>query len=118
MALLFRTAECTACQGGRNAVLRHAGSGFSSEIRRGTFLACLSAGGDVARLRPGPRAVFGEKLLDLANFAAAALVFGQFVGQEPLSLTIIVAGVMIWIVIVLTALWLMGAWRWKTLSGS
>ena len=40
----------------------------------------------MVRLRPGARAVFGEKLLDLANLAAAALVFGQFVGRQPLSL--------------------------------
>jgi len=62
------------------------------------------------RLRPGPRAVFGEKVLDLANFAAAALVFGQFVGSEPLSWTIMFAGVVLWVGFVAVALWLMGAW--------
>ena len=64
----------------------------------------------MVRLRPGARAVFGEKLLDLANLAAAALVFGQFVGRQPLSWTVIAAGVTIWLDHnVLTALWMMGA---------
>jgi membrane protein YdbS with pleckstrin-like domain len=72
----------------------------------------------MVRLRPGARAVFGEKLLDLANLAAAALVFGQFVGRQPLSWTVIVTGVTIWFVIALIALWMMGAWRWRTLSES
>jgi hypothetical protein len=62
------------------------------------------------RLRPGPRAAFGEKVLDLANFAAAALVFGQFVGTAPLSWMTIAAGVAIWVLIAVVALWLMGAW--------
>lgn len=62
------------------------------------------------RLRPGPRTAFGEKLLDLANFAAAALVFGQFVGSESLSWTIMVTGVALWFGFVAVALWLMGAW--------
>jgi hypothetical protein len=62
------------------------------------------------RLRPGPRATFGEKLLDLANFAATALVFGQFVGDQPLSWAIIVTGVAIWFVIAALALRMMGAW--------
>ncbi|MBI3050620.1 MAG: hypothetical protein HYY76_20205 [Acidobacteria bacterium] len=62
------------------------------------------------RLRPGPRAAFGEKVLDLANVAAATLVFGQFVRSEPLSWTSIVAGAALWFVFVSAALWLMGAW--------
>jgi hypothetical protein len=49
-------------------------------------------------------------LLDLANFAAAALVFGQLVGQAPVSWTLIVTGVAIWFALVSIALWLMGAW--------
>jgi hypothetical protein len=72
----------------------------------------------MVRLRPGARAVFGGKLLDLANLAAAALVFGQFVGRQPLSWTVIVSGATIWFVIALIALWMMGAWRWRTLSAS
>jgi hypothetical protein len=62
------------------------------------------------RLKPGPRTAFGEKLLDLANFAAAALVFGQLVGQAPASWTLMITGVAIWLALVSIALWLMGAW--------
>jgi hypothetical protein len=36
----------------------------------------------MVRLTTRQRVVFGEKLLDLANYAAAGLVFGQFVGQQ------------------------------------
>jgi len=61
------------------------------------------------RLKREQRAVFSEKLFDLANFAAAALVFGQFAGQQPLSWLVIVAGVAIWIALVSIALWLTGA---------
>ena len=50
----------------------------------------------MVRLKARPRAVFGEKVLDLANFAATALVFGQLVGTEPLSWTIIVLGLTFW----------------------
>lgn len=60
------------------------------------------------RLRPRQRAVFGEKLLDLANFAATALVFSQFVGQQPLSWAVISAGAAAWIVLASLALGLMG----------
>ena len=62
------------------------------------------------RLRPGPRAAFGEKLLDLANFAVAALVFGQLVGTGPVSWPIVLVGVALWFGFVAAALRLMGAW--------
>ena len=45
-------------------------------------------------------AVLGETLRDLANLAAAALVFGQFVGQELLSWTVVVAGTVFWFILV------------------
>jgi hypothetical protein len=57
-------------------------------------------------------------VLDLANLAAAALVFSQFVDQRRPSWAVIVAGAAIWIVIVSFALWLIGAWQWKTDSES
>ena len=59
-------------------------------------------------MSPGQRAAFSEELLDLANFAAAALVFSQFVGQQPMSWPVI-AGATTWIVLVAIALGLMGA---------
>jgi hypothetical protein len=42
----------------------------------------------------------GETLRDLANLAAAALVFGQFVGEGFLSLGLAVAGTAFWLVVV------------------
>jgi hypothetical protein len=62
----------------------------------------------MVRLTPGQRVVFGEKLLDLGNYAAAAMVFGQFVSQQRASPAIIVSGVATWIVFVLWAFWVMG----------
>jgi hypothetical protein len=50
------------------------------------------------------RAGLGETLRELANFAAAALVFGQFVGQAPVSVPLIVAGIAMWVALVLFAL--------------
>jgi len=71
----------------------------------------------MVRLKPGPRVTFGEKLLDLANLAATALIFGQFVGDQPLSWTIIATGMVIWLLITAMALRMIGGWRWKTPSG-
>ena len=62
----------------------------------------------MVRLRPTQRRVFGEKLLDLANFAAAARVFGQFVGQQTASWRVIGAGVTVCLILISTALWLTG----------
>jgi hypothetical protein len=45
----------------------------------------VAARATMVRLTPGQRVVFGEKVLDLGNYAAAALVFGQFIGQPPIS---------------------------------
>lgn len=56
----------------------------------------------------GQRTAFGQSVLELANFAAAALVFGQFVGQQPPSWTLIVAGVAVWLVLIVFALRLIG----------
>ncbi len=59
-------------------------------------------------LTPRQRAVLGEKILDLANFAAAALVFSQFVGQQRVAWLVIVAGMAAWIGLASMAVWLMG----------
>ena len=42
------------------------------------------------------RAVLVEKLPDIANVAAGALVFGQFLGDRPYSLALALYGVGIW----------------------
>ena len=41
--------------------------------------------------------MLGEKILDLANFAAAALVFSQFVWQQRVVWIVILAGGAVWI---------------------
>lgn len=56
------------------------------------------------------RAALGETLRELANFAAAALVFGQFVGQQHLSWRVLLAGGALWLVFVSYALVLEGDW--------
>ena len=60
------------------------------------------------RLKSRQRAALGETLRELANFAAAALVLGQFVGQQPPSWRLILAGVSIWVVMISVALALIG----------
>ena len=50
------------------------------------------------------RVALGETLRELANFAAAALVFGQFVGQGTVSLPLGLAGIVTWLMLVLLAL--------------
>ena len=59
-------------------------------------------------LKSAQRLALGDTLRELANFAAAALVFGQFVGQQPLSWALILAGVGIWVGFVTLALVLVG----------
>jgi hypothetical protein len=59
-------------------------------------LSCCGA--TMVRLTARQRAVFGEKFLDLANYAAAGLVFGQFVSQQPVSWKVVLAGVTTWLV--------------------
>jgi hypothetical protein len=62
----------------------------------------------MVRLTARQRVVFGEKLLDLANYAAAGLVFGQFVSQQPVSWKVVLAGVTTWLVFAAMSLTLTG----------
>jgi len=55
------------------------------------------------------RVALGATLRELANYAAAALVFGQFVGQGAVSLPLALAGLVIWLMLVLVALLAEGA---------
>ena len=48
------------------------------------------------RLKPRQRAVIVEKLPDLANIIAGVFVVGQFVGEEPASISLVMAGAAIW----------------------
>ena len=46
------------------------------------------------------RVALGQTLRELANLAAAALVFGQFVARGFLSWPVIIAGTVFWFVVV------------------
>jgi hypothetical protein len=48
------------------------------------------------RFRKTQRAILVEKIPDLANLAAGALIFGQFVGGQRFSLTVAVVGLIAW----------------------
>ena len=50
----------------------------------------------------------GQTLRELANLAAAALVFGQFVGEGVLSLSLLAAGTAFWLIVVWLGLLLEG----------
>ena len=50
----------------------------------------------MVRLTERRRAILAEKFGDLANFAAAGLVFGQAIGQTAFSFRIGIAGMAIW----------------------
>jgi hypothetical protein len=62
----------------------------------------------MVRLTRRQQAVFGEKFLDLANLAAAALVFGQFIGEQSLSWNVILGGLAAWLVFAAMSFWLTG----------
>ena len=46
----------------------------------------------------------GVTVRELANYGAAALVFGQFVGERAVSWGLILVGVMFWVAFVAAAL--------------
>lgn len=54
------------------------------------------------------RMALGETVRELANYGAAALVFGQFVGQGAVSGLLILAGITLWLAFVSFALVLEG----------
>jgi len=56
------------------------------------------------RLTARQRQALGSTVRELANYGAAALVFGQFVSDRPVSWWLILFGVMFWIASVVTAL--------------
>jgi hypothetical protein len=57
------------------------------------------------------RAFLAEKFGDLANFAVAALVFGQAVGQDELSVPVGLAGIATWAVFMVIGVALSGGSR-------
>jgi hypothetical protein len=56
------------------------------------------------RLTGRRRQALGATVRELANYGAAALVFGQFVGERGVSWRLIAFGVLFWVASVATAL--------------
>ena len=50
----------------------------------------------MVELTNGQRALLADKLPDVANIAAGALVFGQFLSDRTFSLPLAAAGVALW----------------------
>ena len=55
------------------------------------------------RLTRGQRTMLADKLLDVANVAAGALVFGQLLGDR-FAISLAIAGIGPWIVLAMCAL--------------
>ena len=51
---------------------------------------------------------------NLANYGAAALIFGQFVSERAVSWSLAFAGVLLWLVFVAAALAIEGEQSWRT----
>ena len=45
------------------------------------------------------RQLLAEKLMDVANIAVAAMIFGQFVSGQPFRVDVGIAGVALWLFI-------------------
>jgi hypothetical protein len=52
------------------------------------------------RLSQKRRSLLAEALVDAANVAAGALLFGQFLSNQPLSAVRMVVGLAVWIILV------------------
>jgi hypothetical protein len=60
----------------------------------------VEAGATMLRLSGTQRTLLAETLRDLANLAAGAMVFGQFIGSETFSRWTAVGGAIVWIAFV------------------
>jgi hypothetical protein len=65
-------------------------------------------GGTTVRFSARQLVALGQTFRELANLAAAALVFGQFVGEGFLSLSLLAAGTAFWLIVVWLGLLLEG----------
>ena len=63
------------------------------------------------RLKREQRALVADKVGDLANLAAAGLVFAQFVSNQPFSLWMALGGVVAWLVVMVGAIVAKGSQR-------
>ncbi len=62
----------------------------------------------MVELGPRQRVLLAETSRDIANIAAGATVFGQFLGERPFSPPIAIGGVILWVCVVIFAIRLMG----------
>ena len=62
----------------------------------------------MVELGPRQRALFAETLRDVANIAAGAMVFGQFLGERPLSPRVALLGLTVWAALVIFATSIIG----------
>jgi hypothetical protein len=63
------------------------------------------------RLRQRQRTVLIETFREAGNLAAGAMILGQFVGEQPLSIWVFLAGVGLWLALVGVAVLLAGEQR-------
>ena len=49
------------------------------------------------RLKPRQRELFADKMPDVANLAAASMLFGQFLSDHPFSVWLGFAGLFAWV---------------------
>jgi hypothetical protein len=61
----------------------------------------------VKRYTEDQRGRIGEKLLDLGNIAAGALLFGQFISDRPFNMLIASSGLIAVVVLYIVGLWVM-----------
>ena len=52
------------------------------------------------RLKSRQRTLLLEKVPDVANLAVGALVFGQFIGEQPFSIGLAFVGIATWSVLI------------------
>lgn len=80
----------------------------------GKVVAGVVPGGTILRFTGRQRQALGIRVRDLATYGAAALVFGQFVGERVVSWRLILVGVLFWIASVASALAIEGEQQWRT----
>ena len=62
----------------------------------------------MVRLNREQRMLLAETLRDIANIAAGAMVFGQFIGSQTLSYSIAAFGMGVWVALATFAMVLAG----------
>jgi hypothetical protein len=77
---------------------RHELNNWFSPDRRRHAVRIVILGMTMLRLTAGRRSVLAEAFRELANLAAAALILGQLIGQQPLSPGLVLAGAAMWAV--------------------